>query len=295
MSFVAAEIESQPDMLAACGTLAHTPEGCECPPAGRCSSRGRRVRHVAVHGAVVCRAARECWPRRDGRLPSVGVPALALVRPRRRDDAIRDNHRGDPAAGGVAGPHSTVAHNRRPRPPRSSRARRSRWTSPTSGRWCRPASPRPRSRCGVRIWARTSMRRSTDARRELSRKLPAGSSGAISSPSSATAGPSAWPTRRHSSYERRLGRGPRPIRRWSSGTGRSASWTSGRRCGYSVRPRPDWSMRSPQPARSSSSQTVDPMADLVSAQRLAVAVAERKGLDPDAPRHLTRSIVLADR
>jgi fructoselysine-6-P-deglycase FrlB-like protein len=37
------------------------------------------------------------------------------------------------------------------------------------------------------------------------------------------------------------------------------------------------------------------MADLVNAQRLAVALAARKGLDPDAPRHLTRSIILADR
>jgi fructoselysine-6-P-deglycase FrlB-like protein len=36
------------------------------------------------------------------------------------------------------------------------------------------------------------------------------------------------------------------------------------------------------------------MADLVSAQRLAVALAGRKGLDPDSPRHLTRSIILAD-
>jgi fructoselysine-6-P-deglycase FrlB-like protein len=40
---------------------------------------------------------------------------------------------------------------------------------------------------------------------------------------------------------------------------------------------------------------IDPMADLVNAQRLAVALAARKGLDPDAPRHLTRSIILADR
>ena len=39
---------------------------------------------------------------------------------------------------------------------------------------------------------------------------------------------------------------------------------------------------------------VDPMADLVNAQRVAVAIAERKGLDPDTPRHLTRSIILAD-
>lgn len=38
----------------------------------------------------------------------------------------------------------------------------------------------------------------------------------------------------------------------------------------------------------------DPMAQLVGAQRLAVALAERRGLDPDAPRNLTRSIVLTD-
>ncbi|CAG7625859.1 SIS domain-containing protein [Actinacidiphila bryophytorum] len=39
-------------------------------------------------------------------------------------------------------------------------------------------------------------------------------------------------------------------------------------------------------------QDLDPLADLVRAQRLAVAVAERKGLDPDRPRNLTRSVVL---
>lgn len=37
----------------------------------------------------------------------------------------------------------------------------------------------------------------------------------------------------------------------------------------------------------------DPMADLILAQRLAVALALHRGLDPDAPRHLTRSVVLA--
>ncbi|MFJ7067726.1 SIS domain-containing protein [Streptomyces sp. NPDC101115] len=36
----------------------------------------------------------------------------------------------------------------------------------------------------------------------------------------------------------------------------------------------------------------DPLADLVRAQRLAVALAERRGLDPDRPRNLTRSVVL---
>jgi fructoselysine-6-P-deglycase FrlB-like protein len=37
---------------------------------------------------------------------------------------------------------------------------------------------------------------------------------------------------------------------------------------------------------------LDPMADLILAQRFAVAVAAHRGLDPDAPRHLTRSVVL---
>jgi fructoselysine-6-P-deglycase FrlB-like protein len=40
--------------------------------------------------------------------------------------------------------------------------------------------------------------------------------------------------------------------------------------------------------------TSDPMAQLVTAQRLAVALAQHRGLDPDAPRNLTRSIVLTD-
>lgn len=42
----------------------------------------------------------------------------------------------------------------------------------------------------------------------------------------------------------------------------------------------------------SGSAGYDPMADLVRAQRLAVAVAEAKGADPDRPRNLTRSVVL---
>jgi fructoselysine-6-P-deglycase FrlB-like protein len=36
----------------------------------------------------------------------------------------------------------------------------------------------------------------------------------------------------------------------------------------------------------------DPLADLVRAQRLAVALAADRGLDPDRPRHLTRSVIL---
>jgi fructoselysine-6-P-deglycase FrlB-like protein len=39
---------------------------------------------------------------------------------------------------------------------------------------------------------------------------------------------------------------------------------------------------------------LDPMADLVRAQLLAADRAEQAGLDPDRPRHLTRSVVLSD-
>lgn len=38
---------------------------------------------------------------------------------------------------------------------------------------------------------------------------------------------------------------------------------------------------------------LDPMADLIVAQRFAVALAVHRGLDPDAPRNLTRSVILA--
>jgi fructoselysine-6-P-deglycase FrlB-like protein len=38
--------------------------------------------------------------------------------------------------------------------------------------------------------------------------------------------------------------------------------------------------------------TLDPMAELIRAQRVAVAVGQARGLDPDNPRNLTRSVIL---
>ena len=38
--------------------------------------------------------------------------------------------------------------------------------------------------------------------------------------------------------------------------------------------------------------SLDPMAELLRIQRMAVALAEARGLDPDHPRHLSRSVVL---
>jgi fructoselysine-6-P-deglycase FrlB-like protein len=63
-----------------------------------------------------------------------------------------------------------------------------------------------------------------------------------------------------------------------------------------------WILSSPDPAVAADVRTtgatvrtasLDPMAELVLAQRLAVETAVARGLDPDHPRHLTRSVVLA--
>jgi len=40
--------------------------------------------------------------------------------------------------------------------------------------------------------------------------------------------------------------------------------------------------------------SLDPLAQLVLAQRFALALAAHRGLDPDRPRLLTRSVVLTD-
>jgi fructoselysine-6-P-deglycase FrlB-like protein len=63
-----------------------------------------------------------------------------------------------------------------------------------------------------------------------------------------------------------------------------------------------WILGSPDPAVGEDAEEtgatvrrarLDPMAELVMAQRLAVALAEARGLDPDRPRHLARSVVLS--
>jgi glucosamine 6-phosphate synthetase-like amidotransferase/phosphosugar isomerase protein len=37
---------------------------------------------------------------------------------------------------------------------------------------------------------------------------------------------------------------------------------------------------------------LDPVAELIRAQRLAITMAAARGLDPDHPRNLTRSVIL---
>jgi glucosamine 6-phosphate synthetase-like amidotransferase/phosphosugar isomerase protein len=38
---------------------------------------------------------------------------------------------------------------------------------------------------------------------------------------------------------------------------------------------------------------LDPMAHLIRAQRTAIAIAKKKGMNPDYPRNLSRSIILS--
>ena len=47
------------------------------------------------------------------------------------------------------------------------------------------------------------------------------------------------------------------------------------------------------PAPASISSELDPLADLIRAQKLSLLRARAKGLNPDEPRNLTRSVILA--
>jgi fructoselysine-6-P-deglycase FrlB-like protein len=59
---------------------------------------------------------------------------------------------------------------------------------------------------------------------------------------------------------------------------------------------PDTSVASDIAATGATIRTaeLDPMAELVLIQRIAVALADARGLDVDHPRNLTRSVVLTD-
>jgi glucosamine 6-phosphate synthetase-like amidotransferase/phosphosugar isomerase protein len=65
--------------------------------------------------------------------------------------------------------------------------------------------------------------------------------------------------------------------------------------GAELRSQPDCRRRAVEVAATGAlvlTATVDPMAELVKVQRLAVALATAKGLDPDRPRNLSRSVIL---
>ena len=112
-------------------------------------------------------------------------------------------------------------HRRRGDPGGAGRRRRSSsWTSRTRSRWCRPGSPPPSWPCCARTSGRTSARRPRRRSGCWPSRCPPSCWRPASSPSSAPAGPAGWPTRPRSSCARRPGCGPRPTRRWSTGTAR---------------------------------------------------------------------------
>ena len=76
------------------------------------------------------------------------------------------------------------------------------------------------------------------------------------------------------------------------GTARSASATRTPWRGRSARCRPICSTTPPH-RRHAIALDADPLAALIGVQRLAAALAERKGIDPDQPRALSRSVILA--
>ncbi len=57
-------------------------------------------------------------------------------------------------------------------------------------------------------------------------------------------------------------------------------------------PDPPWPTTSVRPAPTVRVASLDPMAELVLVHRMAVALAEAKGLDADHPPHLSRSVLL---
>ena len=73
---------------------------------------------------------------------------------------------------------------------------------------------------------------------------------------------------------------------------RSPSPTSSPRCGCSARPPHGLAEQVGATGGLWVQQDLDPLASLIQAQRLALELAAARGLDPDAPRHLTRSVIL---
>ena len=170
---------------------------------------------------------------------------------------------------------------------RGRRARR----SPTSSRWCRRASPPPRSPAaraqGIDLAAAIA-----DAERALAAPLPVepgdadqlgvprprldrrpGHEAALKLREAAQAWTEAYPA-----FEYRHGpisiAGPGAVV-WSFGPARRSVLEDARAAG-ALTVAPD----------------LDPLASLVLAQRTGVALARGRGLDPDRPRNLTRSVVL---
>ena len=293
-SLTSAEISTQPECWQRAAELA--PEQSATPARPRRAGRGRRLRHVVVHGAVrTPRCASRPVTARPTPSPPPNSPFGRRYDRVRRHHPVRHHHRSAaglrPASRFGTGdrPHRRPAHPGDERGGRNRRAglrrRTVRGADPVRHHRARPAARPPR-----RGPHRRGPRRPNGTRR---RPLPRGPGrGAVHLP-------------RHR-VDQRPGAGGRP--QDARGGGRLDRGLPG----DGIPPRPDQHHR-PRPRRlvvrpaarrfgrehrrgrrpPGKPSLADPLAELVRAQRLAVAVAEGKGYDPDRPRHLTRSVVLS--
>ncbi len=260
--------------------------GWRCSAAGRRGSWPRRTRRCArrpVHGETDHFAASQ-------------FPAARTYDRVARDLAVRHHHRGRCARSSSRprrsrrSPASPTAPSSEPRTTRSSS------TSPTRSRWCRPSSRRRRlmllrgslgERLDGVIGAGEVRPRCSSAVRPRARgrravHLPRPGLGVRH-----RAGGRAEDARGRAAVDRGLsadGVPPRPdLDRRSRG---ARSGCSARRC-------PAWSTTSRSPARTSST-TTSTRSPISSAHNCWRSRMRRgKGLDPDRPRHLTRSVVLS--
>ena len=169
----------------------------------------------------------------------------------------------------------------------------SRWASPTSRRWCRPASPPASWRSRARALGEDLAPAVADARRAAGRarcrstrrrssahvpRPPAGGSGsALEAALKLREAAQAW-CEAYPAMEYRHG----PI----ALAGPRARGLARRRAAATA-----WPSEVRGDRRTVVESDLDPLAQLVQAQRAAVALAKARGLDPDQPRHLTRSVV----
>ena len=81
------------------------------------------------------------------------------------------------------------------------------------------------------------------------------------------------------------------IPRWSTGTARSPPASAGVVVWLLGQAPPGLADEIVATGATVLTARLDPLAELIRIQRLAVALAEHKGLDPDSPRNLERAVV----
>jgi hypothetical protein len=290
-TFISDELATQPSCWGRASDVARSvPASCR----GTVSESLLSVVELPGHGSGVRCLARTGGARRDRRLCGLGVPCQPSVRSLARYLTLRYHHRDQPARSSFAwtSPHTRID-------------RRLRFRADSGCGGCN----RPRLR-GRKIVVQTRLATSTLALRRAG--LGDDLSAAIADAEAALSGqlPDGIEQRRQFTF---LGSG------WSVGLAAEAAlklreaaqtWTESypamefRHGPISITDEGSaaWFLSGPAKSlpdeiRATGAQVVlpsgDPMAEMVRVHRLAVAVAMRKGLNPDSPRNLTRSVVLS--